>query len=121
MAAQSEIRASLHSLSVTSFVLGAVGLLLFFMPVLGIPLAGIGLLLGFSALLIALIGGPSSLRWSVLATALCVLALGADLLIAFAPADLTPSQPAGWRWQPPPSHSAPPPADPRIWSDDSDP
>jgi hypothetical protein len=65
----------------TSVVLGSVGLLLFFMPILGIPLSAVGLLFGVVGLLMA-IGGRSSLRWSPAGAVLCCLALGVGIAIA---------------------------------------
>ena len=68
-----------YALGLTSLVLSAVGLLLFFLPILGIPLASVGLLFGLAGLLAALFGARSSLRWSVLGVLLSFLALGTDL------------------------------------------
>ena len=62
-----------YALGLTSLVLSAVGLLLFFLPILGIPLASVGLLFGLAGLLAALFGddpvsagrcwGSCSLSW----------------------------------------------------------
>ncbi len=104
-----------------SFVLGSVGLLLFFLPVLGIPLAGTGLLIGLVALLVAVFGGRSSLRLSVLGTALSVLALGANLAITLAPLNTVSQEAHPHMWQPPPVRVyVAPPADPRLWLNDRD-
>jgi hypothetical protein len=102
-----------YALGLTSLALGAVALLLFFMPVLGIPLAGAGLLFGLIALLAALFGGRSSLRWAVLGIALSLLALAADVAVALAPAGYLPHQSQPRTWQPPAVRPyVPPPADP---------
>ena len=80
-------------LGLISVVLGSVGLLLFFLPILGIPLSGFGLLFGMLGFLLALVGGPSSLRWSAAGTALCVLALGVNVAVARAPEDYVGGRP----------------------------
>ena len=77
-------------LGLTSVVLGAVGLLLFLLPVLGIPIGAAGLAFGLVGLVVALFGGPSSLRWSVVGIAVCVVALAADVSIAIAPQGFLP-------------------------------
>jgi hypothetical protein len=105
-----------HGLGLASLVLGAVGLLLFFLPVLGIPLASCGLLIGLIALLAALFGDRSNLRWSLPAVALCLLAVVADLSIGLAPAGPIPYQAEPRSQQSLPVRPyVPPPADPRIW------
>lgn len=115
MATLPKNRATAYPLSVASFALGAVGLLLFFMPVLGIPLGAIGLLFGVLGLLTAVFGGPSSLRWSMLGTLLCVLALAVGVATGYAPrVELPPrNQPQTARLPLVPYVS--PPADPRMW------
>ena len=97
-------------LGLTSVVLGAVGLLLFLLPVLGIPIGAAGLAFGLVGLVVALFGGPSSLRWSVVGIAVCVVALAADVSIAIAPQGFLPdpkphvTQPAADRpYVPPPA------------------
>jgi hypothetical protein len=106
-----------YALGLTSLALGAVALLLFFMPVLGLPLAGAGLLFGLIALFAALFGGRSSLRWAVLGIALSLLALAADFAVALAPAGYLPHQAQPRTWQPPAARPyVPPPADPGFWS-----
>ena len=106
---------------VASCVLGAVGLLLFFLPILGIPLASTGLVIGLIALLVAVFGGRSSLRLSVLGTVLALLALGANLAIALAPLNTVSQEAHPHTWQEPPKRVyVAPPADPRIWLNDRD-
>jgi hypothetical protein len=115
-----EKRKPAYGLGIASLVLGAVGLLLFFLPVLGIPLASCGLLFGLIALLTAIFGGRSDLRWSVLAVALCLMALAADMSIALAPAGHIPHQAEPRTRQTSPGRTyVPPPADPLIWRNDS--
>jgi hypothetical protein len=97
-------------LGLASVVLGAVGLLLFLLPVLGIPLGAAGLGFGLIGLVTALLGGRSSLRWSVAGIAVCLVALAADISIALVPQGYLPqpqprvSQPAADRpYVPPPA------------------
>ena len=118
MASTTKKPAATYPLAVASFVLGAVGLLLFFMPVLGIPLGSVGLLLGLIAFSVAIFGGPSSLRWSVLGTLLCVFALGIDVLVGNSPQVEEPPRKESQVREPPLPRWIPPPADPRIWLND---
>jgi len=100
-------------LGLTSVVLGAVGLLLFFMPVLSIPLAAIGLAFGLASLALALLGGWASLRWSIAGVAICGLALGIGVAIAEAPAQHVPPSAIPLDTQPGPERPyVPPPARP---------
>ncbi len=75
-------------MGLTSVILGSVGVLLFFMPVLGIPLGAVGLAFGIVGLLMAILGGWTGLRWSVAGVVVCGLALGIGIAIALAPAGL---------------------------------
>ncbi len=69
-----------------SFVLGLVGLLLFFLPILGAPLCAIGAVAGVVGCFVAGLGGAADFRWSVAGVALCTFALAVNLAIAYAPA-----------------------------------
>jgi hypothetical protein len=105
-------------LGLTSVVLGVVGLLLFFLPILSIPLGGVGLVFGVAGLVLALMGGWSSLRWSVAGIALSGLALAVSLAIAQAPAGYLPSRAIPLDTQPVPDRPyVPPPARPGNVSD----
>jgi hypothetical protein len=70
----------------TSLVFGAVGVLLFFMPILGIPLAGIGVVFGLAGVALVLPRGWSSLRWPIAGLVVSGAALAVGLAIAEAPA-----------------------------------
>ena len=78
-------------MGLTAAILGSVGALLFFMPVLGIPLAAVGLVFGVVGLLMAILGGRTSLRWSAAGIVVSGLALGIGLAIAVAPAGVLPN------------------------------
>jgi len=67
-------------LGLASTVLGTIGLLLFFLPILGIPISGAGLVLGFLSFL------GSRFKGSAVGIAVCTLALAINLAIAYSPA-----------------------------------
>ncbi len=97
----------------TSVILGTVGVLLFALPILSIPLGAIGLLFGLSGFVLALLSGWTSLRWSVAGIAISALALGVSIAIAHAPAGYLPTRPAPLETQPVPDRPyIPPPARP---------
>jgi hypothetical protein len=100
-------------LGLTAVVLGAVGGLLFFLPVLSIPLGGAGLVFGLSGLVLAVRGGWVSVCWSVVGLAVSGLALAVGLAIAQAPAGYLPVRRVPLDTQPVPSRPyVPPPARP---------
>jgi hypothetical protein len=74
-----------------SVILGSVGGLLFFLPVLGIPLGAVGLIFGIVGLMLALVGGWTSLRWSVAGILVSGLALGAGVVIGLSPPGYLPN------------------------------
>lgn len=84
-----------------SLVLGFIALLLFFMPVLGVPVAVCGLACGGVGLLMGGFGGTSSLRWVLGGLAMSLLGLIVNAALYWAP------EPAHYRrpppWQPPPT------------------
>jgi hypothetical protein len=77
-------------MGLTSVILGSVGVLLFFMPVLGIPLGAVGLAFGIVGLLMAILGW-TSLRWAVVGIVVSGLALGIGIAIALAPSGFLPN------------------------------
>jgi hypothetical protein len=70
---------------VTSFVLGMIGFMLFFLPILGAPISVIGMAAGIAGCLLAGATSRGSMRWSVGGIVLCCLALGINVAVAFAP------------------------------------
>ncbi len=103
------------ALGMLSLVLGTTALLLFFLPVLGVPVGGFALLVGVVGIVLALFGTGGSLRWALLGTAMSAAALGVNLAIYSAPGGYLPAphrqQP---HWQPVPDRPyVPPPARPR--------
>jgi hypothetical protein len=70
---------------VASFVLGMVGFMLFFLPILGVPISVLGLIGGIVGCVTAGAAVRDSLRWAVAGIVLSCLALGLDVAIAYAP------------------------------------
>jgi hypothetical protein len=99
----------------SSLVIGTIGLMLFFLPVLGIPISAFGLLFGLLGLLAALfgsrVGGAARLRWTLAGIAVSCLGLAVNIAIAYAPAGYLPSRDVPQLWQTAPDRpSVPPPA-----------
>ena len=67
---------------VTSFVLGMIGFMLFFLPILGAPISVVGLACGIIGCVVAGATFRGSLRWSVAGVVLCLLALSINCAIA---------------------------------------
>ena len=72
-------------LGLASVVLGAISLMLFVLPILAIPVSACGLVAGVVG--IALIGFVKSVdgRLALAGVAVCALAMGVELAIAYAP------------------------------------
>jgi hypothetical protein len=102
-------------LGMSSLVLAFIALLLFFLPILGIPISVLALGLGILGFFVALFSPGASLRWSLGGIAASFLAPSVNLAINFAPAGYQPDPgvPPPWRappdrpFVPPPSMSAP--------------
>ena len=92
----------LPALGITSLVLGVVAMVLAFMPVLGVSIGAFGLLCGILGFLAALFARTTSLRWSLLGMAVCVLALGTNFAIYYAPVGYLSDGKAPKLWQPAP-------------------
>ena len=72
-------------LGLLSAVLGSVGLVLFFLPVLSIPLGAAGLACGIVGFLVAVFSCWSSPRWSVAGIVVSATAFGIGIMIWLAP------------------------------------
>lgn len=101
----------LLGMGLVSLVLGTVGLLLFFLPILSLPIAAFGLAFGMIGLCAALLG-KGNLRWCVGGIALSCLAIGIDLAIMLAASAFYLPQPGEQKlWQSnPEKHFVSPPA-----------
>ena len=78
-----------------TLVLGAIALLLSFLPVLGIPVGVCGLVFAVVGTVLAFFGGGVSLRWSLIGVAVCALALATNptlLLLDEPTAGMTPGE-----------------------------
>jgi predicted membrane-bound spermidine synthase len=73
------------ALGMTSLVLGTIGALLFFLPILGAPLSGLGLIAGVMGWIAAAVWGADNLRWAVIGTMVCAGALAINVAIYYAP------------------------------------
>lgn len=94
-----------------SAVLGSVAAILMLLPIICIPLSGIGLLFGVIGTLVARGGYPTSLRIAVAGTVLCGAVLSCGVLVYFAPRGEAPSRAVPRPWQQPPYRpTVPPPA-----------
>jgi hypothetical protein len=72
-------------LGLASLVLGAIGLLLFIVPILAIPISGCGMLLGGVGAVGSLAAWRMDLQLSLAGVALCGLALVIDVAVNYAP------------------------------------
>jgi hypothetical protein len=70
---------------ITSFVLGMIGFLLFFLPILGGPISVVGLVLGVAGCVVAGATSRGTLRWAVAGVVLSCLALGINVAVEYAP------------------------------------
>jgi hypothetical protein len=96
-----------------SLVLGTISLLLFFLPVLGVPIGGVAVLVGIVGTILAGFGRGGRLRYAVAGLLMSILALLVNVAIAYAPAAEVPSLRPLPSWQPIPDRpTVPPPAPP---------
>lgn len=78
-------------LGLASLALGIIGWLLFILPVLSIPISGLGLALGIAGCLAALCSRRVSLRLSLAGVVLSSMAVGIGVAITLAPAGYLPN------------------------------
>jgi hypothetical protein len=101
------------ALGMTSLVLGHIALILAALPILGVPLAGIGLFFGVAGLLLSPFWSATSLRWSLAGLAVCAIGLGVTMALYRAPSGYLPGGSAPKLWQSVPDRPfVPPPAPP---------
>lgn len=94
-----------------SVALGTIGWLLFILPVLSIPIAALGLLLGIIGCLAALLARQASLRLSLAGVIVSALAVGTVTAITLAPAGYLPNSAVQQVIEPVPGRPyVPPPA-----------
>jgi len=83
-------------LGLASVVLGTVGLMLFVLPILAIPISGCGIIAGIVAMMIAMATSTVDLRLSLLGIVLSLAALSIVTAVAYAPSGyfVKPAEPA---------------------------
>lgn len=104
------------ALGMLALVLGTVALLLFFLPILGIPVGACGLFFGLLGLVLAGFGRGDSLRYLLAGSAVCALALMLNFAVLYAPGGYPPGSGGVLEptWQSVPDRPyVPPPASPR--------
>jgi hypothetical protein len=100
-------------MGLAAVVFGTVGMLLFFLPVLSIPLGGIGVVFGLVGIGLALRRSWTSLRWAIVGLVVSGSALTVGIAIAEAPAGYLRSRAIPLNTQPVPERAyVPPPARP---------
>jgi hypothetical protein len=77
-------------LGLTAVVLGSIGLLLFILPILAIPISACGLLLGAVGVPLAIWRGAGDVRLLLAAIVVCGASLGIGAAIQFAPGGYVP-------------------------------
>jgi hypothetical protein len=82
------------AVGLTSFVLGMIGMILFFLPILGAPISGLGAVAGIVGCFLAGGTNRAHLRWAVAGVVLSFLALSVNLGLAWSPSGYQ-SSPSG--------------------------
>jgi hypothetical protein len=99
----------------SSVVLGAIGMAMFILPVLALPISGAGLVVGLIGIVVALVGGDVRLRACVAGVLLSACAAGVVWAIAAAPTGYFPPRAASNVFDLPEGRPyVPPPAPPRT-------
>jgi hypothetical protein len=103
------------AVGMASAVTGTIGLLLFFLPILGIPIAACGLVLGIAGAVTAALSHTADLRWSIIGIVVSCVALGALCALITAPQGYMPGSAVPRLWQSPSNRPyIPPPAAGRL-------
>jgi hypothetical protein len=76
----------------SSLVLGFIGLIVAFLPVLGIPISACGLALGILGLIAAALSRGASLRWSLAGFGVCALSMLVNSALAWVPVNDLPGK-----------------------------
>jgi hypothetical protein len=103
------------ALGLMSIILGSVGSMLFFLPILGAPLAAIGLTIGVAGFAKGIRGDVVGVRWSLGGVVVCVMALTINVAVDYAPEGYIESRQPPPMWQMSPDRPyVPPPASGRL-------
>jgi hypothetical protein len=108
----------LVAFGMTSLVLGVIAILLFFLPILGIPISAFGLCFGILGFFAALLARGARLRWSLGGIVISALALGINIAVAYAPEGYLADRNVPKLWQPVPDRPYVPPPAPSRWVGD---
>lgn len=76
----------------TATCLGAIALMLFFLPILSIPISSCGLAAGLGGVIRGLYRGKLGMRWSLIGSALSSAVLVLGIILVNAPVGETPSR-----------------------------
>ncbi|HEY5311656.1 MAG TPA: hypothetical protein VIK18_04030 [Pirellulales bacterium] len=103
------------ALGLMSLILGSVGSLLFFLPILGAPLSAIGLLIGLAGFAKGIGRDVEGVRWSLGGIVVCVMGLTIAVAVDYAPEGYIESRSVPAMWQQSPDRPyVPPPAESRL-------
>ncbi len=91
----------LPGLGMASVCLGLIGLLLFFLPILGMPVSLCGFVAGVVGLVVALFTGGPSLRWSLGGIVVSAAAFGVGLVMYATPEGYVPASSKSQPWRTP--------------------
>jgi hypothetical protein len=97
------------SWGIAGLALGTIGLLFFFLPVVGIPTSVAGLFFGLVGSVLAWPAGGARLRWALAGVAIAGLALGLGVALAYGPAGYLPEDKPRVPYQPPANRPYVPP------------
>jgi hypothetical protein len=106
----SEAQTTPLGLGIASVVLGVISTMLFFLPILAVPIGVTGLLLAVVGCAMGVVSSRTSLRWSSVGLVVSGLALAINLAIAHAPSGFEHTPPAPPNESVPGVPYAPPPA-----------
>jgi hypothetical protein len=103
------------ALGLMALILGSVGSLLFFLPILGAPLSAIGLMIGLAGFAKGVGRDVEGVRWSLGGIVVCVLGLTINVAVDYAPQGYIESRSGPSMWQTAPDRPyVPPPAPSRL-------
>lgn len=103
------------ALGLMALVLGSVGSLLFFLPILGAPLSAVGLVIGLAGFIKGVGRDVEGVRWSLGGIVVCVMGLTINVAVDYAPEGYVESRSVPRLWQTAPDVPyVPPPAATRL-------
>jgi hypothetical protein len=105
-----QVRNPRIGLGVASLTLATIGLMLFLLPILSVPITAAAFAVGVVGVVVSFWGGGASLRWSLAGVVLAMVAGAINLAIASGPAGYVQGYdvPPIWRPSPGPPYVSPP-------------